>query len=111
MVGLDVRDEVATFQPRLRAKWNCRIPPLAVPFTRNRPDVLATERAIHVVEVISPQNAKDTWCNLPLYASLPTVTEILLVESTRVGAQAPCHPAMGTCAQDRSGLVGRSGVC
>ena len=70
----------AGLQPRLRANWNWRVPELAVTCTPNRKDVHATEGAILVVEVLSPTNENATWGNVPLYASLPTVAEILLVE-------------------------------
>lgn len=39
------------------------------------------------VEVLSPSNRDDTWSNVPLYATLPSVQEILLVEAERVCAE------------------------
>lgn len=74
-------------RPRLLAKWNHRIPELGVTCTPNRPDVHATPEPILLIEVLSPSKYDDTWSNVPLYATLPSVMEILLVDSTKVEAQ------------------------
>lgn len=42
---------------------------------------------IVLIEVLTPSNAKDIWDNVPRYASVPTVVEILLVDSTKIEAQ------------------------
>jgi Uma2 family endonuclease len=74
-------------RPRLLANWNHRIPELGVACTQNRADEQALTDPILLVEVLSPSNAKDTWDNVPLYASVPTVMEILVVDSTKLEAQ------------------------
>lgn len=84
------RCRVATnpgIQPRLRANWNFRIPDLGVTCAPARVGEIMTPDPILLVEVLSPSNEDDTWSNIPLYASLPTVAEILIVHSTRVGAE------------------------
>ena len=73
-------------QPHLRANWNYRIPEIAVTCTPNRPDVHKTPDPILVIEVLSPSNASDTWSNVALFSTLPSVMEILVIESERVGA-------------------------
>jgi Uma2 family endonuclease len=77
----------AGVRPRLRGRWNYRVPELAVTCTPNRADVHEVPEPILIVEVLSPSNARDTWSNVALYASLPSVTEILVVHSTRIGAE------------------------
>ncbi|MFM9939476.1 MAG: Uma2 family endonuclease [Hyphomicrobiaceae bacterium] len=71
-------------QPNLRATWNYRIPEIAVTCTANRADVHKTPDPLLVIEVLSPSNVRDTWSNIPLFASLPSVMEILVVDSTEV---------------------------
>jgi Uma2 family endonuclease len=73
-------------KPRLLAKWDYRIPELGVTCTPNRADVRETPDPILLVEVLSPSNEADTWSNVPLYATLPSVQEILLVDSSKVEA-------------------------
>jgi len=74
-------------RPHLRARWNHRIPELAVTCAPNRPDGHMTPEPVLIVEVLSPSNAEDTWSNIPLYASLPSVQEILIVSSSEVAAE------------------------
>lgn len=74
-------------QPRIRADWNYRVPELGVTCSPNRADGHMTPDPILLVEILSPSNEKQTWSNVPLYASLPSVTEILIVASTAVAAQ------------------------
>ena len=74
-------------QPRLRAKWNFRVPDIGVTCAPTRAGQIMTPDPILLVEVLSPSNEDDTWSNIPLYASLPTVTEMLIVHSTEVRAE------------------------
>ena len=74
-------------QPNLRANWNHRVPEIAVTCTPTRADVHRTPNPILIIEVLSPSNASDTWNNVALFATLPSVAEILVVDSTRVEAQ------------------------
>ena len=73
--------------PRLRANWNYRVPELAVTCIPNRADVHMTPEPLLLIEVLSPSNRRDTWSNVPLYASVPSVMEILLVESEEISAE------------------------
>ena len=74
-------------RPHLAATWNHRIPEMAVTCTPSKPDVRDIENPTLIVEILSPSNRADTWSNVPLYATLPSVLEIVLIESMRVGAQ------------------------
>jgi Uma2 family endonuclease len=73
-------------RPRLRADWNHRVPEIGVTCAPNLADVHSIPDPTLLIEVLSGSNAKDTWSNVPLYATLPSVQEILLVDSTAVGA-------------------------
>ena len=74
-------------RPRLLAKWNHRIPELGVTCVPNRAGVRAIPDPILLIEILSPSNYEETWSNIPLYASLPSVAEILIVDSTKVAAE------------------------
>lgn len=87
-------------KPRMLAKWNHRIPELGVTCTPNRPDVHEMPDPILLIEVLSPSNEADTWSNIPLYATLPTVMEILIVDSTKVEAQLLRRGADGSWPQE-----------
>ncbi len=87
-------------QPHLRANWNYRIPEIAVTCTPNRPDVHKTPDPILVIEVLSPSNASDTWSNVALFSTLPSVTEILVIESERIGAHLLRRQADGSWPPD-----------
>ena len=69
--------------PRLRASINARIPDLAVTCVPPRGDRLVTEPVL-LIEILSPSNAKDTWDNVWSFATLPSVSEILVVSSTEI---------------------------
>ena len=68
-------------RPRIRENWDHRIPELAVTCTPNRADELALPDPLLIVEVLSPSNRDDTWNNILRYATLPSVEEILIVDS------------------------------
>ena len=74
-------------RPRLLAKWNHRIPELGVTCVPNRADMRAIPDPVLLIEILSPSNYEDTWSNIPLYASLPSVAEILIIDSTKVAAE------------------------
>jgi Uma2 family endonuclease len=74
-------------QPRLRSKWNYRIPELGVTCSPNRADGHMIPDPILLIEILSPSNEEDTWSNIALYATLPSVTEILIVDARQVAAE------------------------
>lgn len=74
-------------RPRLVSASNWRIPKLGVTCTPNRAGTRQIPDPVLLVEVLSPSNEEDTWSNVPLYATLPSVMEILLVSSFKVEVQ------------------------
>lgn len=74
-------------QPRLRAAWNFRVPDMGVTCKPNLPGARMLPDPILLIELLSPTNADDTWGNIPHYASLPSVIEILIVHTTSVKAE------------------------
>ena len=73
--------------PRLSADWNYREPDLGVTCAPDRPDQHMLPEPVLLIEILSPSNADKTWSNIPLYATLPSVREILIVHSTEVLVQ------------------------
>jgi len=71
-------------RPRLRANWNYRVPELGVTCAPNQKDAHMMPEPILLIEILSPKNRKDTWNNVPLFASVPSVQEIVLVDSESI---------------------------
>ena len=72
--------------PRVGANENVRIPDLGVTCVPPSLDYMMPDPAL-LVEVLSPSNVADTRANIWAYTTIPSVREILLVHSTRVGAE------------------------
>lgn len=96
-------------RPLLAATWNHRIPEMAITCTPSKPNVRDIEHPIVIVEILSASNFGDTWSNIPLYASLPSVMEILLVESTVVGAHSLRRATDGTWPADPAPVDAKAG--
>jgi Uma2 family endonuclease len=90
----------AGIRPQLGKRQNWRVPEIAVTCTPNKRDVHATEGAVLIVEVLSPSNRRDTWDNVPHYASVPTVQEILVLDSESVEAHVLRRLANGNWPDD-----------
>ena len=74
-------------QTRIHARKNMRVPDLGVTCTPDSAGEVALPDPILLIEIMSPGNKRDTWDNVWAYASIPTVREILIVQSTRIEAQ------------------------
>jgi Uma2 family endonuclease len=92
-------------KPRLLARWNHRIPEMAVTCQPNQPGAHHIPDPILIVEILSPSNSEDTWSNVPLYASLPSIAEILVVASEKVEAQLLRRQADGSWPQEPEAIA------
>lgn len=92
-------------KPRLLAHWNHRVPEMAVTCQPTRAGVRHIPDPILIVEILSPSNVVDTWGNIALYASLPSVAEILIVESESVGAEILRRQADGSWPQSPEAIA------
>ncbi len=72
--------------PRMRSAENARIPDLAVTCAPPGRERLMSDPVL-LVEILSPSNAEQTWANVWAYATIPTVTEILVISSTEIRAE------------------------
>lgn len=73
--------------PRVRANENFRIPDLAVTCTRYETEEYDVSNPVLIVEVFSPSNRADTWRNVWAFTTIPSLREILLLNSTAVRAE------------------------
>jgi Uma2 family endonuclease len=72
--------------PNVRANTNERIPDLAVTCTPSSGGRAITDPVL-LIEILSPSNEADTRSNVWAYATIPSVTEILLLSSTSIEAE------------------------
>jgi hypothetical protein len=49
-----------------------------------------------LIEILFPSNEAETWANIWAYTTIPSVTEILAVHSTRIEADLLCREANGS---------------
>ena len=73
----------APVQPHLHANDNVRAPDLAVtclPASTSK----TFQDPVLIIEVLSPSNKKETWDSIYAMATIPTLTEIAIVDSERV---------------------------
>lgn len=72
--------------PAVMSNWNHRIPDLGVSCTPAGPEERRTPRAILLIEVLSESNSGETWGNVGLYCTVPSVIEILIVDPRQIAA-------------------------
>jgi Uma2 family endonuclease len=73
--------------PNVRADSNFRIPDLGVTCSAPKSGQIAMADPILLVEILSPGNERDTRDNVWAYTTIPSVREILVVQSTRIAAE------------------------
>ena len=74
-------------QPRVQANVNVRIPNLGVSCTPETSEDRFLRDPVLLVEILSPSNGKDTSNNMLAYATIPSVVEVLVVDSTQRAVQ------------------------
>jgi Uma2 family endonuclease len=62
--------------------YTVRIPDLAVAYGPDN----SLQAPVLVIEVLSPSNAADTWANVAMYQAVPSVQEILVLETDEIAA-------------------------
>ena len=97
-------------QPHVRADWNFRIPDLGVTCKPNRSGDVMVPEPILLIEVLSPGNAGDTYENVRAYATIPTVTEIVVVHSARMRVELLTRDAQGHWPLDPAMIEGKDAV-
>lgn len=72
--------------PRLRSDRNYRIPDLGVTCAPPTNAMMVADPVL-LIEILSPSNEAETRVSLWAYATIPSVTEILVLSSTRMEAE------------------------
>ena len=82
--------------PRINANANVRVPDLGVSCAKTPDAEPALAEPVLLIEILSPSNQSHKWRNVWAYATIPSVAEILIVQSTRVEAKVLRRLADGT---------------
>jgi Uma2 family endonuclease len=72
--------------PRVRADSNFRIPDLTVTCSDYQEEEYDVSEPVLMVEILSPTNKSETWTNIWAYTTIPSVQEILVIDSVRIRA-------------------------
>jgi Uma2 family endonuclease len=95
--------------PRLGANNNVRSPDLGVSCAKTATDRYDLDQPILLIEILSPSNRADTWSNVWTYATIPSVQQVLVLESTKIEAKLLTRQTDGTW-PDRPDLFGPAQV-
>ncbi|MGH7086109.1 MAG: Uma2 family endonuclease, partial [Acetobacteraceae bacterium] len=73
--------------PRVQSDTNIRVPDLAVTCSPYAAEESALTEPLLLIEILSPSNQAETWANVWAYTTIPSVREILIVQSQAIGAE------------------------
>ncbi len=73
--------------PHVQSDTNIRVPDLAVTCSSYETEETALTDPVLLVEILSPSNQAETWANVWAYTTIPSVHEILVVETATIGAE------------------------
>jgi Uma2 family endonuclease len=73
--------------PKVRADRNARIPDLIVTCSLYHTEQAVLRDPVLIVEILSPSNHAETWSNVWTYTTIPSVSEILIVRASAIGAE------------------------
>jgi Uma2 family endonuclease len=82
-------------RPKLRANWNYRVPDITITCDKNAKRQHDVPDPVIIVELLSPSNKADTWDNVRNYTTVPSVAEIVIIDTTRVYADVLVRDALG----------------
>lgn len=91
--------------PRVQAHYNMRVPDIAVTCTDYQVEGDALTGPLLIVEIISPSNQAGTWSNIWTYATIPSVREILVLLSMKIGADLLRRCADGSWQQEPENIT------
>jgi Uma2 family endonuclease len=81
--------------PRMMSAHNVRVPDLGVTCSPLHPGQSILPDPVPLIEIRSPRNQAKTWSNVWAYTSIPTVQEILVLYSDKVGIELLRRSAAG----------------
>lgn len=95
-------------QPRSDPHWNVRIPDLVVDCDPPQDDAHLVRNPLLVIEILSPGNERLTRGNVWVYRDLPSVRDILLLYSWKIGGESLRRDADSTWPVDATVLGAES---
>ncbi|MCI0467793.1 MAG: Uma2 family endonuclease [Beijerinckiaceae bacterium] len=72
--------------PHVQPDTNLRIPDIAVTCSGYEEEETALTGPILLIEILSPSNQAETWANVFAYTTIPSVKEILVLKTDKIGA-------------------------
>ncbi|MGH7072164.1 MAG: Uma2 family endonuclease [Acetobacteraceae bacterium] len=73
--------------PHVQSDTNMRVPDLAVTCSVYDTEETALRDPVLLVEILSPSNQAETWANVWAYTTIPSVHEILVVDTITIAAE------------------------
>jgi len=70
--------------PRVQSSHNMRVPDMAVRCTVPQVEEAALTDPVLIIEILSPSNRAETWANVWTYITIPSLREILVLNSTSI---------------------------
>jgi Uma2 family endonuclease len=87
--------DAAGVVPRVQADINFRVPDVAVTCAEMQEEEQTLSDPVLLVEILSPSNRSETWTNIWSYTTIPSVMEILVIDSVRIRAHLLRRDAQG----------------
>lgn len=78
---------VAPIVPHIESDGNLRVPDILVTCTPDKRGQKVVTDPVLIIEILSPSNAARTHANVWTYTSIPSVREILVLQSDKVAAK------------------------
>ncbi len=72
--------------PHVQGSHNMRVPDMAVRCTEPQVEEAALTDPVLIIEILSPSNQAETWANVWAYITIPSLREILVLNSISIGA-------------------------
>lgn len=91
--------------PHVQASHNVRVPDLAVTCVDYEVEEAALTNPVLIVEILSPSNQAETWSNVWTYTTIPSVQEILVLRSMKIGADLLRRRADGSWPQEPESIT------
>jgi Uma2 family endonuclease len=73
-------------RPRIKANWNYRVPDITVTCSKMVKGQHDVPDPVVIIELLAPSNQADTWDNVRNYATVPSVSSIIIIDTQRVHA-------------------------
>jgi Uma2 family endonuclease len=90
--------------PASRSEINMLVPDLAVTCSPVQRGDRALTNPVLLIEILSPGNQSETWMNVWAYTTIPSVQEIVVFHSEKIGARVLRRAADGSWPDDAAAI-------